>query len=173
MDMPPRSKSIAIGGLLVSLGIIALGIFFLVGVFNIRVLATYARVGPRFFPLVVSIGLLACGTLLAIQALRGIRIEPQEEENVDIHALVNLRAIWILLIAFVLNFFLMRPLGFILSSTLLFFGATVAFGNRQYLKNTLWGLGLSLLIFILFTRLLQLNLPEGVLSFLNLMLGII
>jgi putative tricarboxylic transport membrane protein len=172
MNISPRSKPIVIGGLLVALGIIALGIFFLVGAFNIRVLATYARVGPRFFPFVVSLGLLVCGTLLAIQALRGIKIEPQEE-NVDTDAPVNVKSMLILVIAFIFNFFLMKRLGFILTSTLLFFMATLAFGNRQYVRNALWGFGLSLLIFIVFTRFLSLNLPSGILSFFNLAVGIL
>jgi putative tricarboxylic transport membrane protein len=157
----PRSRQI--GALVLALGILALGVFFFKGVFDIRVLPSYARVGPRFFPFVVSIGLIICGILLALQAWLGKTPEPQEEENVDIHAPVNVFAIAILSMALLLNVFLMERLGFILSSTLLFFAATLAFGSRQYLRNALWGLGLAVLVFFVFTRFLNLNLPSGIL----------
>ena len=156
---PPKSRQI--GALVVALGILALGLFFLKGVFDIRILPTYARVGPRFFPLVVSIGLIICGIVLGIQAYLGKTPEPQEEENVDIHAPISLSAIFILGFALFLDIMLIERLGFILSSAILFVGATIAFGDRHYLKNSLWGLGLAVFIYLIFTRLLNLNLPEG------------
>lgn len=161
LDVKLSPKSRQVGGLLLALGIIALGIFFLKGVFDIRILPSYARVGPRFFPLVVSIGLLICGAFLAVQAWLGQAPEPQEEENVDLDAPISLSSMIILGLALFLYILLLERLGFILSSALLFVGSTLAFGDRQYLKNSLWGLGIAFFIYFMITRLLNLNLPEG------------
>ena len=45
----------------VALGVVGLGLFFLVGSLNIRVQPSYATIGPRFFPTTVGLGLIACG----------------------------------------------------------------------------------------------------------------
>lgn len=153
------------GDLLFALGVLALGGYFALGAFDIRVLPGYARIGPRFFPLVVALGLLVCGALLLIQALRGKAAPPEATEDADSSAPTDWRAPLLLSLALLADILLMRRLGFVLASTLLFWLAAVAFGNRTHLRTLLVGFALASGVYLAFTRLLDLRLPQGVLPF--------
>ncbi|HEX7022337.1 MAG TPA: tripartite tricarboxylate transporter TctB family protein [Trueperaceae bacterium] len=152
-----------LGDLFMSLGVLALGTYFVVGAFNIRVLPSYARIGPRFFPLLVAGGLLLCGLLLLLQALRGQAAPPEETEDVDVAARPNWLAVAVLAAALLADVLLIERLGFVLASTLLFWGVAFGFGSRFYLRDVLAGLVLSLVAYLAFTRLLDLTLPAGIL----------
>jgi len=160
----PRSSRRPVGDLLVALGVLGLGVFFTVGASIITVLPSYARIGPRFFPLVVAAGLLVCGLLLLFGALHGEVAPPEGGEDVDVHAPTDLRALLVLSAALLLDVLLIERLGFVLASTLLFWGTALGFGSRHYLRDALVGLVLSVVVYLAFTRLLDLNLPPGVLA---------
>ena len=151
------------GDLVIALGTLALGIYFVIGAFNIRVLSSYARVGPRFFPFLVAAGLLFCGALLLVGALRGERALPEGGEDVDVTAPADWRAVLILSAALLADVLLIERLGFVLASSLLFWGVAFGFGSRRYLRDALVGLILAAVVYGVFTRLLDLNLPAGLL----------
>ncbi|MEY4697726.1 MAG: hypothetical protein RIT14_2154 [Pseudomonadota bacterium] len=56
---------------------------------------------------------------------------------------------------------LLKPLGFAIASGLLFACTAAAFGRRNWLLTLPAGFGLALLVYGIFDRLLQLNLPAG------------
>ena len=170
---PPEAKrrKVPFGDVLMALGVIVLGGYFLQGAFNVRLIAGYDRIGPRFFPYLVAGGLLVCGVLLLIQALRGYGARPEAGEDVDAEAPADWRPVLILSSALLLDIFLIERIGFVLSSTLLFWGVCLGFGSRRYLRDVLSGLGLSLVAYLVFTRLLDLNLPAGILPLLALTIG--
>jgi putative tricarboxylic transport membrane protein len=168
--MPTSSpRRVAVADLIFALGVLAFGTFFLVGVFSIRVLPSYANIGPRFFPFVVSVGLLLCGSFLLMRALLGKQAQPQQEENVDVTAKPNWRALAFLAGFLLLHLLLIERLGFIVASSLLFWGVAFSFGSKGYLRDTLIAIILSTLVYFVFTRLLNLNLPEGILPFMVLL----
>ncbi len=135
-------------------------------------LPTYSRIGPRFFPYVVAIGTLACGALLLISALRGQRSAPEGGEDIDLSARDNLRPVLVIAVALALGTLLMERAGFVLASTVLFTGVALGFGSFRILRNLGVGLVLALTIYLSFTRLLDLNLPAGLLPLLGAALGI-
>jgi putative tricarboxylic transport membrane protein len=158
-----RKPSVPIGDLLVALAVLALGGWFLRGAFAVRLLSGYDRIGPRFFPLLVAGGLLLCGVLLLIQALRGRRAPLEATEEMDVRARADWRAVATLAAALVIDIVLIERLGFVIASTLLFWGVAFGFGSRHYLRDALSGLALALAAYLTFTRLLDLNLPAGLL----------
>ena len=166
---PPLGKRasgagrIILGDLGMSLGVIAMGIFFLVGAFDIGGLGGYSQIGPRFFPFLVAAGLLLCGVLLLVQALRGKAAPAEESEDVDPAARVDWWPVALLGVALVADILLIEIIGFVLSSALLFWGAAFGFGSRHYLRDALIGLMLASVVYLAFTRLLDLNLPAGIL----------
>jgi putative tricarboxylic transport membrane protein len=162
-----RKPPIPIGDLLMALAVLALGGWFLKGAFAVRLLTGYDRIGPRFFPLLVAGGLLLCGVLLLIQALRGRRAPLEPTEEMDVRAPADWPAVAILAAALVIDIVLIERLGFVLSSTLLFWGVAFGFGSRHYLRDALSGLALALAAYLTFTRLLDLNLPAGLLPLLT------
>jgi putative tricarboxylic transport membrane protein len=154
------------GELLFSLGVLALGAYFAAGAFSIRLLPSYSRIGPRFFPLLVAGGLLLCGVLLLVQAVRGRAAPLDESEDVDVTAPADWPAVAVLGLALLADILLIERLGFVLASTVLFWGVALGFGSRRYLRDVSIGLALSLAVYLAFTRLLDLTLPAGVLPLL-------
>ena len=160
----PKPGGVSLGDLLIALGVMGLGGYFVYGALQINVAQTYARVGPRFFPFLVAFGLIVCGLLLLIQALRGQAAEPEEAEDADVNVPIDYRAVGIIAVALVLYVLLLEVAGFIVASTVLFWGVAFAFGSRAWLRDPLVGLALALVVFEAFTRLLGLRLPAGVLA---------
>lgn len=155
-------KPIAWGDLLVALGVVGFGVYFLQGAYRIKVLPSYSNIGPRFFPFLVAYALLACGVVLTVQALRGVRGLPEEAEDVDADAPTDWRALVVMGAALLLNLLLMRTAGFIVASTVLYLGVAVAFHERNWLRAVLIGAALSTAIYLAFTDLLGLTLPAGI-----------
>ncbi|MFA7459561.1 MAG: tripartite tricarboxylate transporter TctB family protein [Trueperaceae bacterium] len=155
-------RPVAWGDLLVALGVVGLGAYFLQGAYRIRVLPSYSNIGPRFFPFLVAFALLACGAVLCVQALRGVRGIPEEAEDVDADAPTDWRALLVMGGALVVNLLLMRRGGFIVASTALYLGVALAFHERNWLRAVLIGAALSTAIYLAFTELLGLTLPAGI-----------
>ena len=161
-DEPAPPSRVSWGDLLVALGVLGLGAFFLHGATVIKVLPSYARVGPRFFPFAVAGALLACGVALAIMALSGRRGLPEDSEDADAEAPTDWRVLVVIGAALVLDLFLIEPAGFVLSSTLLFWGVALGCGDRRPLRTIPIGFVLSAGVYLAFTRLLGLTLPAGI-----------
>lgn len=159
---PPPTK-LPLGDLFVALGVLALGGFFAYGALQISVTQSYARVGPRFFPFLVAAGLLICGVFLLAQALRGRAADPEGGEDVDADAPTDWRAVALVAVGLVGTALLMERLGFPITAGLLFWTVALAFGNRSPLAPVI-GLALAFVVYLAFTRLLDLNLPAGVLE---------
>lgn len=158
----PGRKPISWGDLAVALGTFGLGAYFLQGAYRIKVLPSYSNVGPRFFPFLVAYALLACGLVLTVQALRGVRGIPEDAEDVDSDAPTDWRALLIMGGALLLNLLLMRRAGFIVASTVLYVGVALAFHERSWLRALAIGAVLSTAIYLAFTDLLGLTLPAGI-----------
>jgi len=159
-------RRIPLGDLLVALGAAGLGLFFLLGTRAIRVLPSYARIGPRFFPYVVGGGLIGAGLLLAWQALRGQAATPVAEEGVDPDAPSDWWAVSWIVSGLILNVWLMERAGYILATTFLFTLTAYGMGSRRHSRNVLSGFILAIMTYLAFTRLLDLHLPAGWLALL-------
>lgn len=58
----------------------------------------------------------------------------------------------------------LEPLGWLISATLLFWGMSLALGGRHHLRSLLIGLGLASLVQVVFSGLLGMPLPAGILG---------
>jgi putative tricarboxylic transport membrane protein len=152
--MPRR---IAAGELVFAAAIVALGLFFLVDAQAIKVAPIYARIGPRFFPTVIGAGLCVVGVLLAIAAARGgwrsAEDAPAEDARTDWLALV------LISVGLLQQALLMKYVGFVPATAVLFFLVALAFGSRRYLRDAVIAIVLSVLVFYVFTAGLKLSLP--------------
>ena len=132
--------------------------------------------GPRMLPLLVSVGLLVAGVLLVMTASRradeGLEdtILADEDQD-DFRALLDpeeppvpwrgLLVVLGLLVAYALLFF---PLGFVLSTTL-FLGAVTTYADpRRWVRNWVFAAALAGVVYLLFTRMLAVVLPAGLLG---------
>jgi len=166
--------------------IILLGVWTLGQAMELRQGPGYAAVGPRIFPMVVGVGFLVAGAALLLGALRrgdpalaptpapvspaertatapddalGIRDDDPSTAPTDWPTLAGVAA---LLAGYVVLFV---PLGFILSSALLLVGGARVLGSRSPVRDVAAGVLVSLAAYVVFTRLLGLELPPGPLDF--------
>jgi putative tricarboxylic transport membrane protein len=111
-------------------------------------------VGPTAALKIVAIGLVILGVLTLVSAFR----KPAAEEPEP----VDMKPVWIILAACVgLIIAVNYGVGFIPAMTLLFTATSFAFGRRNIPVDLGIGFALAVGIYLLFTKLLTLGLPQG------------
>lgn len=166
MTTPPSRRvprpAVSLPDLLVALGVTLLGLVLLLGSLQIP-FGINAVVGPRVFPLIVSVGLLALGAVLTLNVLRGERAEPAAEEDTDPDAPVRLGPPALILGGLVVGALILPSLGFVPGTALMYVSVAAALGERRWPLVVGIALVLSLVTYLVFTRGLGLTLPAGVL----------
>jgi putative tricarboxylic transport membrane protein len=151
--------------LAVTLAVIALGIVILIDTRDIRVPKAFSSVGPRVVPTIVGWGLVIVGIWYAIDVILGHTAAPSgDSEDADPTLPADWGVLGGLAITLIAYAALIRPVGFVLASTVLFAGAAVAMGSRQVLRDLAIGLVLSAVTYYAFTEWLGIRLPEGILE---------
>ena len=67
-------------------------------------------------------------------------------------------------VGLVAQMLLLEPAGFVIAAAVLFFCVAFGFGSRRYLRDGVVAILLALIVYIGFTRGLNLQLPAGVLA---------
>jgi putative tricarboxylic transport membrane protein len=126
---------------------------------QMRVAPTYAKVGPQIFPYLTALALAASGGFFILQTIGSgrERIIPDTDET-------DWRAVIAISVGFLFEIVFINLLGFVLSASVLFIAVAYGFGSRRYVRDILTALILSSLAFFVFTRLLNLQLPSGILK---------
>jgi putative tricarboxylic transport membrane protein len=132
-------------------------------------------VGPRTFPVLIGVFMLAVSTILVWRRIRAhlgaasLRKEqemlavPLEDEELLIR---DWPAVWLVLGSLLVLIVLFETLGFVAGISLFIFGLSTAFAPRHWPVNLAVALGFSLLFFYLFTNVLGIPLPRGILELL-------
>jgi putative tricarboxylic transport membrane protein len=117
-------------------------------------------VGPWFFPVIVLAGLIALGMACLLRAThsptRG-SAEADAEKIATHGSTACLVALSLLLYAFALGM-----LGYIAATGLFFPAGARLLGSRRPVRDLLLGLALGLTLYLVFTRLLDVRLPGGI-----------
>lgn len=157
----PEPRSAALGTIVLGLALLGLGLFVGYEAMGIAVSPSYAKIGPRVFPMVIAAGLVLLGLALTVEALRGrwtarlTDAEPGEWRE---------RPLWrigLVGAGLVLDVALMRPAGFIVASALLFTLATQGFGSRRPIRDLAIGVAMGAIIYFFFNDVLGVRLPAG------------
>lgn len=151
-----------------------LGVVLLLGAAGALVIADAARivtpysqsdpVGPKTLPFIVGGLLLVCAVFLAINVLRGGQGEAEGGEDVDLTHPADWKTVLPLMGAFIANILLIDWAGWVISGTILFWGSVWALGGRNYIRDGLISVAMSLLTFYGFYLGLGINLPAGLLE---------
>jgi putative tricarboxylic transport membrane protein len=121
--------------------------------------------GPQVFPALIGLGLLGSALLLMVETWRKRRpggAEPRPHSNQGVK---ELRA-WLILIGMVLwtalYYWAFEPLGYLLSTLVYMFVLLACFNRGRWWVNAACAVGFTLAAYAVFTRLLQVALPQGV-----------
>lgn len=126
--------------------------------------AGFIVVGPRVFPWAVGIGLLILGVLFVLRTTvlldKDLAAEAMEEE-----ASTDWRTTLLGLVSLVAYAVLLHPLGYALATALFFPLAARLLGSTHWRRDILIGLAFGFGIYLIFTRVLGVRLPAGLLGF--------
>ncbi len=145
--------------------LVAVGAFLIFDALTLE--AGFAKVdpvGPKFFPIVIAIGLIALAVILAVAIPRGSKGEAELGEDVDPNTPADWRTVGMLVGLFVAVIVLVNPLGWAITGALLFAGAATILGNRHYIRNIVIGAVLAVASFYAFYSGLGIPLPAGILD---------
>lgn len=151
---------VPIGELAFALFMLALGIFAVIGVFGIHV-PVGVQVGPRIFPIFVAVVLLAAAVAVLIGIFRGKRAVVEEGEDIDPDATTDWLTLAKIVGALVAHLLLIDVIGWALAAALLFGLVAWALGAARWWLGFVIGLGLGVVVQIVFGELLGLSLPLG------------
>jgi putative tricarboxylic transport membrane protein len=112
----------------------------------------YAGVGPADVPRLIAYGLLVLAALTAVSGIKGDLPRPPRQDPAPVF--------WILG-GLGLQLALLHSVGFVVTGAILFAMTARGFGQKPLWRNLGVGLVLALVIYGVFDRLLQLNLPGG------------
>jgi len=114
---------------------------------------------PTLFPAIAALGLCAMCVLSLVQSY----LDPEENpfKGFDGRTFRKLGGLIVILYLFALAF---EPLGFLISGVIWVAAISLYLGNRNPLTLTLLSFGVPVAIYFIFTRLLLISLPEGLLD---------
>lgn len=148
--------------LILSLGVVALGIFATVVAFRLPEAGGYARVGPNVMPKVVAGTLIVLGLWLLGEVFTGGWREstPDDPAQRGEHAFIPSAFLWVSGALFA-QMALIQHAGFVLAGMVMFACIARGFGSRRIVRDLAIGLVLSLLVFLFFVKFLNVGLPAG------------
>jgi putative tricarboxylic transport membrane protein len=157
-----NNKSIK-GELAFAGSLLILGLVVVFDTKNMLVPPASGTIGPQIFPYLVSGFLIFVSLGIIIQILRGNLGQPEGTEFGE--TIEKTDFITLLMVAGTMATYplLIERAGFIIASTVAFFGVSFAFGAKNVPKNLLVSLLFSLIVYFSFTRGLNVNLPSGIL----------
>jgi putative tricarboxylic transport membrane protein len=149
------------------LGLVALlavmGLVLLIDARRITIPGSANTVGPRFFPYAIGVVLIVIVIALTIAILRGDRAGAEEGEDVDPHAGTDWQAVGIIVAAFIGHALLINVVGWPLAVTLMFALVAKALGAAGWVRPLLVGGVVSVVVWLIFVKALNVALPGGTL----------
>jgi putative tricarboxylic transport membrane protein len=161
----PRRRSIPWGECAIAVALLGIGVVVLLDGMHQSASRSASGVGAGFVPTVVGVAIIALSAALMVQIARGRLGQADEAEgDVDVR-----RTQWVPLaicVAAVLVFIVgVEPLGYVIVSSIVFWLTAWAVGARHIMRTAIIAVVLSLAVYLAFTRLLDIDLPAGVLGF--------
>lgn len=116
--------------------------------------------GPRLMPLLVGVIWTGLAVVFLVQTIvslvRGGHL-PRSE------ALAHTPRVLLLVALIAIYGFALEPVGYLVTTVVLFPVSCLVLGSRQHVRDVLVGLGMALVLYYSFTELLGIHLPSGVL----------
>jgi putative tricarboxylic transport membrane protein len=150
--MEKQAKRFDVAEFVLGFALIAMAVVLWIDASFLSLGSTYG-VGPSAAPKIVASGLAVLGLATLLVTLRG---SPADTESANWTAVLVMLAGFAALIAVIA-----RGGGFITASTILFAATSWGFGRRAVVTDVLLGAAFATCIYLVFTKLLTLGLPQG------------
>ena len=158
-----NTKSIK-GELAFAGSLLILGLIVVFDTANMLVPPASGTVGPQIFPYLVSGFLILVSIGIIIQVLRGNLGQPEGTEFGDTIEKTDFKTLLVVAGSMATYPLLIERAGFIVASTVAFFGVSFAFGAKNVVKNLIISVIFSAIVYFSFTRGLNVNLPSGIMG---------
>ena len=144
--------------------LLILGLIVVFDTANMLVPPASGTVGPQIFPYLVSGFLILVSIGIIIQVLRGNLGQPEGTEFGDTIEKTDFKTLLVVAGSMATYPLLIERAGFIVASTVAFFGVSFAFGAKNVVKNLIVSVIFSAIVYFSFTRGLNVNLPSGIMG---------
>ena len=121
-------------------------------------------VSPKLFPYTIASLMMILSVGLAIRILMGDVAQPEEVDGLENPERTDLKTFGLVLGSLLLFVALIERAGFVIAASLTFFGITVAFENKKPAKAAIYGTLFVTIIYLVFAKMLNVQLPAGVLD---------
>ena len=158
-------KSKKIGGELAFAGsLLILGLVVLYDTSKMLVPPGSGTVGPQIFPYLVSGFVILISLGLFVQIFRGNLGVPEGTEFGEVVEKTDFKSLAMVAGSMLTYPLLIERAGFIIASTVVFFGVAFAYGAKNLLKNLAISVIFSLMVYFAFSKGLNVSLPAGILG---------
>jgi len=121
-------------------------------------------VGPQIFPYLVSGFVILISLGLFVQIFRGNLGVPEGTEFGEVVEKTDFKSLAMVAGSMLTYPLLIERAGFIIATTVVFFGVAFAYGAKNLLKNLLISIIFSLIVYFTFSKGLNVGLPAGILG---------
>lgn len=158
-------KSKKIGGELAFAGsLLILGLVVLYDTSKMLVPPGSGTVGPQIFPYLVSGFVIFISLGLFVQIFRGNLGVPEGTEFGEVVEKTDFKSLAMVAGSMLTYPLLIERAGFIIASSVVFFGVAFAYGAKNLLKNLAISVIFSLIVYFAFSKGLNVSLPAGILG---------
>lgn len=158
-----NTKSIK-GELAFAGSLLILGVIVVFDTANMLVPPASGTVGPQIFPYLVSGFLILVSIGIIVQVLRGNLGQPEGTEFGETIEKTDFKTLLLVAGSMATYPLLIERAGFIVATTVVFFGVSFAFGAKNVVKNLIISVIFSAIVYFSFTRGLNVNLPSGIMG---------
>lgn len=166
-----KLKKEAVGELVFASSLLLLGVIVLWDTKNMEVPPGSGSVGPQVFPTIVGVFVIVIAAIYLIEILRGNLGQPEGTEFGEVLNKTDWKTLGMVAASILTYPFLIERAGFVIASTLVFFGVGFAYGARKLIKNLAIALIFSLVVYLVFTKLLNVGLPAGLFKYVENFVG--
>ena len=121
--------------------------------------------GPKAFPRLLGVCLLVTAALLFTEMWRARKAQPQDKKEQPAGDKRYLLVVGAMVVWTAIYFRVFVPLGYLLSTSIYLLALTVYFNRGKWTANVLTSVLFCVLSYVLFTKVLGVTLPRGVLPF--------
>ena len=167
-----KTKTQAFANLIGSLIFIAVGVWALIQTYSFQEVK-YTYVQAAVFPQIMCVGMLIFAVILLIQSIIKLMTMDENDPLAEPAASINfikdkgvLAALFVMLLCALFVVFF-KPLGYVVCGAVLCFVIMVLIGKRNWLQMVLVSILVPLGMWLVFYKVLTVNIPMGPLQFLR------